>query len=107
MYCCVTGEVRLMSTVVLQVKLDVYKVSDIPVRHQVWSGWPEKTSDDAVSCFFFYYYYLFQNSSGFVHTVILNCFKQIKQIINAIFTHSIGTPWVQAPPCPAIFFHGD
>ena len=48
-----------MSTVVLQVKLDVYKVSDIPVRHQVWSGWPEKTSDDAVSFFFFFFLLLF------------------------------------------------
>jgi len=29
-----------------QVKQDVYNVCDIPVRHQVWTGWPEAADDD-------------------------------------------------------------
>lgn len=33
----------------LQVKQDVYPVSDIPVRHQVWTGWPEAAEDKVSS----------------------------------------------------------
>ncbi|KAG8230575.1 hypothetical protein J437_LFUL004488 [Ladona fulva] len=31
---------------VLEVKGDVHSVTDIPVRHQVWTGWPQKAVDD-------------------------------------------------------------
>ncbi|KAL4236818.1 pre-rRNA processing and 40S ribosomal subunit assembly [Mactra antiquata] len=34
-----------------EVKRDVYNVCDIPVRHQVWTGWPEATEDNkAIGC---------------------------------------------------------
>lgn len=34
-----------------EVKRDVYNVSDIPVRHQIWTGWPETTEDSkAIGC---------------------------------------------------------
>lgn len=29
-----------------EVKTDVYSLTDIPVRHQVWSGWPSTLKDD-------------------------------------------------------------
>ncbi|XP_060601167.1 FAS-associated factor 1-like [Ruditapes philippinarum] len=28
-----------------EVKRDIFNVSDIPVRHQIWTGWPETTED--------------------------------------------------------------
>ncbi|XP_046388442.1 FAS-associated factor 1 [Ischnura elegans] len=31
---------------VLEVKGDVHSVTDIPVRHQVWTGWPQRALDD-------------------------------------------------------------
>lgn len=36
----------LGSKTVLEVKSDVYTLTDIPVRHQVWSGWPAELNSD-------------------------------------------------------------
>ncbi|XP_053394113.1 FAS-associated factor 1-like isoform X2 [Mercenaria mercenaria] len=34
-----------------EVKRDTYNVSDIPVRHQIWTGWPEAAEDSkAIGC---------------------------------------------------------
>ncbi|XP_067002925.1 FAS-associated factor 1 [Anabrus simplex] len=35
----------LGSKTVLEVKTDVYTLTDIPVRHQIWGGWPQLDSD--------------------------------------------------------------
>lgn len=32
---------------ILDIKTDVYTISNIPVRHQVWTGWPESLKDDS------------------------------------------------------------
>lgn len=37
------------SKTVEEVKADVYSLTDIPVRHQVWSGWPAGLTDDATT----------------------------------------------------------
>ncbi|PNF19491.1 FAS-associated factor 1 [Cryptotermes secundus] len=36
----------LGSKTVLEVKTDVYTLTDIPVRHQVWTGWPSQLKND-------------------------------------------------------------
>ncbi|KAJ9584098.1 hypothetical protein L9F63_021570 [Diploptera punctata] len=36
----------LGSKTVLEVKTDVYTLTDIPVRHQVWNGWPPQLKND-------------------------------------------------------------
>lgn len=36
---------------VLEVKRDISDLTNIPVRHQLWSGWPSQITDD-VSCIF-------------------------------------------------------
>jgi hypothetical protein len=36
----------LGSKTVLEVKTDVYTLTDIPVRHQVWTGWPSQLKSD-------------------------------------------------------------
>lgn len=33
---------------VLEVKTDIYTLTDIPMRHQVWSGWPTGTEDNTM-----------------------------------------------------------
>ncbi|XP_034236996.1 FAS-associated factor 1 [Thrips palmi] len=38
------------SHTVLQVKNDVYTFTDIPARHQIWSGWPHDTTDTIMLC---------------------------------------------------------
>lgn len=38
------------SNSVLQVKNDVYSFTDIPARHQLWTGWPPGTSDRTLLC---------------------------------------------------------
>ena len=30
---------------VLEIKTDIYAVTRIPVRHQVWNGWPEQSNN--------------------------------------------------------------
>lgn len=30
---------------VLEIKTDIYAVTRIPVRHQIWSGWPEYSNN--------------------------------------------------------------
>jgi len=32
-----------------QVKADVFAVTDVPVRHQQWTGWPNAATDETVS----------------------------------------------------------
>ena len=32
-----------------QVKTDVFAVTDVPVRHQQWTGWPDAARDETVS----------------------------------------------------------
>ncbi|KAJ4448215.1 hypothetical protein ANN_10229 [Periplaneta americana] len=39
----------LGSKTVLEVKTDVYTLTDIPVRHQVWTGWPAQMKNDRVT----------------------------------------------------------
>lgn len=39
----------LGSKTVLEVKTDVYTLTDIPVRHQVWTGWPSQLKSDRTS----------------------------------------------------------
>lgn len=34
-----------------QVKRNVYDLTSIPVRHQLWEGWPPSATDDSVSSF--------------------------------------------------------
>lgn len=34
-----------------QVKRNVYDLTSIPVRHQLWEGWPPSATDDSVSGF--------------------------------------------------------
>ncbi|PSN41351.1 FAS-associated factor 1 [Blattella germanica] len=36
----------LGSKTVLEVKTDVYTLTDIPVRHQIWTGWPAQLKND-------------------------------------------------------------
>lgn len=36
----------LGSKTILQVKTDVYTLTDIPVRHQLWIGWPPGITSD-------------------------------------------------------------
>ncbi|XP_063227416.1 FAS-associated factor 1 isoform X2 [Bacillus rossius redtenbacheri] len=36
----------LGSKTLLEVKSDVYTLTDIPVRHQVWTGWPDEVDGD-------------------------------------------------------------
>ena len=36
----------LGSKTVLEVKTDVYTLTDIPVRHQIWNGWPSQLKND-------------------------------------------------------------
>ena len=33
---------------ILEVKQDVYDLTNIPVRHQFWSGWPPQAKDDVI-----------------------------------------------------------
>lgn len=33
---------------ILSVKTDVYTLTDIPVRYQVWTGWPASANDDTM-----------------------------------------------------------
>lgn len=35
------------TTSILDVKSAVYSITNIPVRHQVWSGWPENLKEDS------------------------------------------------------------
>ncbi|KAF4525991.1 hypothetical protein B566_EDAN000783, partial [Ephemera danica] len=37
---------------VLKVKQDLFEVTDIPVRHQKWTGWPPAAKDDSVTLAF-------------------------------------------------------
>lgn len=39
----------LGSKTLLELKRDLYSLTDISVRHQVWSGWPPGTTDRSVS----------------------------------------------------------
>jgi hypothetical protein len=39
----------LGSKTVLEVKTDVYTLTDIPVRHQVWTGWPSQLKSDRMT----------------------------------------------------------
>lgn len=32
---------------ILDIKSAVYSITNIPVRHQVWSGWPESLKEDS------------------------------------------------------------
>lgn len=32
-----------------EVKADVFSLTDIPVRHQVWTGWPSAVKDDSLT----------------------------------------------------------
>lgn len=38
------------SRTVLQVKNDIYSLTDIPARHQVWTGWPDGVNDKTLLC---------------------------------------------------------
>lgn len=33
---------------ILSVKSDIFTLTDIPVRHQMWSGWPPSANDDTI-----------------------------------------------------------
>lgn len=33
---------------ILSVKTDVFSFTDIPVRHQIWTGWPPNVNDDTM-----------------------------------------------------------
>jgi len=33
---------------ILQVKSDIYSLTNIPVRHQIWSGWPPNIDDNTI-----------------------------------------------------------
>lgn len=42
-------EMSLFFFFFLQVKRNVYDLTSIPVRHQLWEGWPTSATDDSVS----------------------------------------------------------
>ena len=35
-----------------QIKGDVFAITNVPARHQIWSGWPAAADDDTVRLFF-------------------------------------------------------
>lgn len=54
--CCLAAFFRASSDLFLfffQVKRNVYDLTSIPVRHQLWEGWPSSATDDSVSSLLF------------------------------------------------------
>lgn len=38
------------SKTVIEIKNDIYAVLKVPVRHQIWVGWPENSSNSTKLC---------------------------------------------------------
>ncbi|KAJ8876265.1 hypothetical protein PR048_024175 [Dryococelus australis] len=71
----------LGSKSVLEVKSDLYTLTDIPVRHQVWTGWPEVIDSDrtTLACSGINYPYhelTIKRAPGSLHS------KEVKKVID-------------------------
>jgi FAS-associated factor 1 len=65
---------------VLSVKTDVYTVTNIPVRHQVWSGWPNNVSDSKT---------LGELGIEFEHNLVLQQSNDTNKPINTTTTSAV------------------
>jgi hypothetical protein len=73
---------------VLSVKTDVYTVTNIPVRHQVWSGWPNNVSDTKT---------LGELGIEFEHNLVLQQSNDTNKPINTATTSASVVPGAGAP----------